>query len=168
MGQVAGGRPPTSAAERQEEEEIRRVCLCQSGLTPTAPSLTCVTEYGPKEARRPGLGAGPSGSGGSTKRLCEEEKGLELEKMGPRSACDNGRRSQEGGTTSMSTGKESGRGSGWAKTGWGRDRDTERVTGGVGIGKKDNSKEGKLLKWAGPQLRRSCNSCSIAGAMKQH
>lgn len=87
--------------------------------------------------------------------------------MGPRSGCDKGRRSQEGGTTSMSTGRESGSGSGRAKTGWGWDRDTERVMGRGGNW-KDNSKGVKLLKWAGHQLRCGYNSCLIVGAIKQH
>lgn len=132
--QRGGGREDGLRHQLQRNRKKRRldgcVCVSQAWLRLLLfSSLTCVTEYGPKEARRPGLGTGPSGSGGSTKRLCEEEKGLELEKMGPRSACDRGRRSQEGGTTSMSTGRDSGRGRGRGseKAGWGRDRDTERV-----------------------------------------
>lgn len=127
MGQEAGELLPTLAAEEQEENQRGGSLSVRLDATYLLSlSFTCVTEYGPKEARRLGLGTGPSGSGGNTKRLCEEEKGLELEKMGPKSACVRGRRSQEGGTTSMSKGRESGSGSGRGKTGWGRDRDTER------------------------------------------
>lgn len=54
--------------------------------------LTCVTEYGPNEAWR--LAGGERWCGGTMNRFWEKEKGLELEKRGPSSACDRGRRRQ--------------------------------------------------------------------------
>lgn len=54
--------------------------------------LTCVTEYGPNEAWR--LAGGEWWCGGMMKKLWEKEKGLELEKRGPSSACDRGRKRQ--------------------------------------------------------------------------
>lgn len=96
------------------------------GFSVTSPSLiifslllTCVTEWGPNEALRPGLVAHPVG--GSTNILWEKAKGLKLEKRGPISAWDRGRNCQEGGVTDIWTGRERGRG------GCRRDGGTESV-----------------------------------------
>lgn len=67
--------------------------------------------------------------GGTTNRLCEEEKGVELEKRGPSSVWDRGRNCQVGGMTDMWTGKERGR-EGWSRDG-GTEPNKEDQSGGV-------------------------------------